>query len=125
MLIPGKVYGYAGEQFVPARAVAAKRVQVKDSNAFIGMRITFEGFLNSGGENPVVQTDYFKKGVLVLKKDMLMGWRFDHVKTWQDISVDVMPDRRWSEVDSVRCTLMTGGKSMNFKNLQLRLFKIK
>lgn len=124
VLIPGKVYGYAGEQFVPGRASAGKRIEVKDSNSFVGLRVTLKGYLNSGGENPVVHTDYFKDGVLVMGKDMFIGWRFDRVKTWQNISVDVIPDRRWSEVDSVKCTLMAGGKAMKFKDLQLRLFKM-
>lgn len=124
-LVPGKVYGYAGDRFVPARAVAAKRVHVKDPNAFIGMRITLKGSLNSGGENPFLRTNYFKNGTLIQEKDMLIGWRFDQVKIWQEICVDVIPDRRWSEVDSVKCTLMAGGKAMNFKDLELRLFKLK
>ncbi|WP_343632310.1 hypothetical protein [Fluviicola sp.] len=124
-LVPGKIYGYNGKQFVPERAVAVKHVQVKDSNAFAGLRITFQGYLNSGEENPFVRTQYFKNGNLVMEKDMLAGWRFPRVKTWQNISIDVIPDRKWSEIDSVKCSFLMGEKAMKFKDLQLRLFKLK
>lgn len=124
-LVPEKIYGYNGKQFVPERAFAVKRVEIKDSNAFVGLRITFKGYLNSGGENPFLRTEYFKNGFLVTEKDMLAGWRFSRVKTWQDISIDIIPDRRWSEVDSVKCSFMVGEKALQFKDLQLRVFKFK
>lgn len=124
-LIPGKVYGFSGDQFVPERASASKRVYVKDSNALVGLRITFKGYLNAAEENPFMRTTYFKNGSLVMEKDMLVGWRFPHVKTWKDISIDVIPDRRWSEIDSVKCTFMAGGKALQFRDLELRVFKVK
>lgn len=124
-LVPGKVYGYAGKQFVPERAVAAKRVQVKDPNAFVGLRVTFNGYLNSGVENPFMRTQYFKNGSLVMEKDMLVGWRFPHVKRWKDITVDFVPDRSWGEIDSVKCSFLMGEKALQFKDLQFHVFKLK
>lgn len=124
-LVPGTVYGYGGRNFFPERAFAVKRLNVKDSEAFVGLRVTFKGSLDSPGENPYMATEYFKAGSMVAQKDMSTGPRFDEVKTWQDITVDIIPDRRWGEVDSIKCTFVTGEKSLKFKDLQIRFFKFK
>lgn len=124
-LVPGEVYGYQRHDFYPEAAYVAKRIEVKDPEVFIGVRVNLTGYLTSGGENPGIKTEYFKSGELVVEKNMIFGPRFDKVKTWKSIAVDIIPDRRWIEVDSIRCTFLTGKKALQFKDLQLRFFKLK
>lgn len=125
LLVPGKVYGYKGENFFPEKAFAAKRIHLADPESFVGLRVTMKGYLNSEGENPFVMTEYFKGGVAFERKDMMAGSRFDKIKTWRNISIDIIPDHRWSEVDSVKCSFVMGEKALQFKDLQLRIFKFK
>lgn len=122
-LVSGKIYGYKGENLFPEQPFAAKRIRVKELESFVGMRVTFKGYLNSEGENPVITTEYFKAGSSVAEKDMIIGPRFDEINAWRNISVDIIPDRKWDEVDSVKCTLIVGKKSLQFKDLKLRIFK--
>lgn len=124
-LVPGKSYGYRSENFFPETAYATKSIYVKDRESFVGLRITFKGYLNSEGENPFLKTEYFKDGSLIMDKEMNTGWRFDQIKTWENITVDFVPDRKWSEVDSIKCSFVMGEKALQFKNLQLWVFKFK
>ena len=124
LLVPGKVYGYKGENLFPT-SFAAKQFHVKDSNSFIGLRVNFKGYLNSAGEVPYMLTEYFRNGSEIAEKQMPTGWRFDRIKDWEDITVDIVPDLKWSEVDSVKCSFIMGEKALRFKDLQLLIFKFK
>lgn len=125
LLVTDKVYGYKGENLFPEWAFAAKRVNVLDTETFIGLRVILEGYLNSYGENPYIKTEYFKDGLLVVKKNMSVGSRFEEIKAWEYIRIDIKPDLKWSEVDSIKCSLVAENRSLQFKNINLQVFKFK
>lgn len=125
LLKPGEVYGFKGGQVYKGIPYAGKTVKVKSPDSFIGVRVSLDAYLYSPGENPFLVTEYYKNGTWIGRKDMLVGPRFDQVKIWESIVVDVTPPYRWKEADSVKCSLLMGEKAMKFKNVQLRLFQLR
>lgn len=124
LLKPGEIDGYKGTVAFQKIPCSGKSLKVKNPESFIGLRVTFDGYLYSDGENPSLMTEYYKDGTWIGRKDMLIGPRFDDIKTWEHMVLDVKPGYRWKEADSVKCSVLMGEKAMKFKNLELRLYQL-
>lgn len=125
LLKPGELAGYDGQKPFRSVVYSGKIVKVKNPDLFIGLRVTLDGYLYSPEENPSLMTEYYKGGNWIGRKDMLVGPRFDQENKWEHIVVDVTPDFRWKDADSVKCSLLMGEKAMQFRNAKLQLFQIK
>lgn len=122
-LSANKVYGGDPDLTYPIRFECRKRIANTDSSAYAGARVSLDLCLNDPNEvlNLIIQ--YYKKGLLVKKDDVLVSSRPKDIKEWEFIEVDVTPGFRWKEVDSIQCSYLIGGKSTHFKDLKIQLFK--
>jgi hypothetical protein len=119
------IYGVKKHSIHPNKPEWIKKIESEDLTGFIGLRMSMDINLLFEDENPVLRADFFKNGISVKIKEAFVGPVPYNALSWEKISVDIDPELKWNDVDSMRCTFSMGKDRVEFKNLKLQLFKYK
>jgi len=119
------IYGGKNHSIHPNRPEWIQKTRSGDLTGFVGIRMSMNIKLLFKDENPVLRADFFKNGISVKMKEAFVGPVPYDALRWEKISVDIDPELKWKDVDSVAFIFFMGKDRVEFKNLKLQLFKYK
>lgn len=125
MLSAKKVYGGNPDFFYPNMIELGKKLKKIDPSAHFALQFSLDIFLNKHDENVNFVACYYKNDSLIGQSDVIVSARPQNLRKWESIGVDIVPDYRWGEMDSIRCSLIVGGDQTRYKDLKIQLFKYK
>jgi hypothetical protein len=88
-------------------------------NAHFGAAITGEVLIHDGACNPSFSAEYFKGGQLIRKNDFVIGPFIDQTKKLCDVRLELYPELRYRDFDSVRVQFYEGYEHTGVKNLKI------
>ncbi|WP_341906824.1 hypothetical protein [Fluviicola taffensis] len=124
-LSANKVYGGHPDFLYPNSIGFGKKLGKVDPSAHFALQFSTDICLNKHDENVNFVAYYFKNDSLLGQSDVMVSSRPQNLKKWEFIQVDVVPDYRWGELDSIRCGFILSGDKARFKDLKVQLFKYK
>jgi hypothetical protein len=122
---PDVIYGGKNHSIYPSTPELIQKIESKDLAGFIGIRVSMNINLLFENENPVLSTKFFKNGIPIKTRDAFVGSVPYNALSWEKISIDIKPDLKWKEVDSMTCSFLMGKDIVEFKNLRLQLVEYK
>jgi hypothetical protein len=122
---PDVIYGGKNHSIHSNKPEWIKKIESKNLTGFLGIRMSMDINLLFKDENPVLRADFFKNGTSIKTKEAFVGPVPYNALSWEKISVDIDPELKWKDVDSVVCTFSLGKGRVEFKNLKLQLFEYK
>ncbi|MNJ86064.1 hypothetical protein D3C87_35470 [compost metagenome] len=121
---PGVIYGRKYPIF-PDKIRFHQKIESKGASGFLGTRITMDINLLLKNENPVLSAEFFKNGVSLKKKEVLVGGIPLNALNWEKIKIDIDPGLKWQDADSITCFFYTGKDMVELKNMRMQLFEFK
>lgn len=125
MLSANKIYGGSSNFAYPNTMGLGVKLKKVDSSAHFAIQFSTDICLNKHDENVNFFTYYFKNDSLLGQSDVIVSSRPQSMRKWESIKVDVVPDYRWGQLDSIRCGFIIDGQKTFFKDLKIQLFKYK
>lgn len=124
---PQLIYGGPGQPIDTQLVRVIKKIVPENGNGFLGVRVKMDINLLFTDENPVLGTEFFKNGASVKKKEAFVGAIPYNAQSWEAITIDIDPELRWQDVDSMTCTFFRrkDKEVVAFRNLRLQLFEYK
>nr|WP_294862319.1 hypothetical protein [uncultured Fluviicola sp.] len=125
LLSANKIYGGNPDFAYPNTTGFGMKLKKVDASARFALRLSTDICLNKPDENVNLVTYYYKNDSLLGQSDVIVSARPQSIKKWEFIKVDVTPDYRWGELDSIQCVFIMSGGTTFFKDLKIQLFKYK
>lgn len=122
---PRVIYGKQGQQIDTQQVRLTKKIAPNTLNGFLGVRIKMDINLLFPDENPVLSTQFFKNGVSLKTQETFVGAIPYKTLTWEEITIDVDPELKWQDVDSISSVFYRRKDVVDFRNLRMQLFEYK
>jgi hypothetical protein len=106
----------------PLLTVISNQEGVGESKAAAKVKIQIR--ILSAGTTPSLKTDYFKNGTLVKENIFYFGSKILKVNEWCYVNLDLNPQLKWNEFDSLVCRIEEGNTFVAFKEIALTTYSI-
>lgn len=93
------------------------------SNDYFAARIKGQFKLSFPYTKPFYRINYFKKDSEIIRKEIFISGKIPYLNEWTTVSVDLFPQLKMDELDSVEIVLSEGSTQLRVKELGVKLLK--
>jgi hypothetical protein len=99
-------------------------VKEEAEEELMGAKVAIQIRILTAGTTPHLKTSYFKRGNLVKENTFYYGSKILKVNEWCNVNLDLNPNLKWNEFDSLVCRMEEGNTYVAFKEITLTTYSI-